>query len=383
MIFPTEAALIEKTIHETIKRLFTILPNNLIEPPVEEATEDLPDAQPLSFPIDLESQPEDLEEVISIKEKDVTTLVNTLTFFTNLLNLSYEYGLLQIFRESRNGDLELSGSIPERIQTIETYLENQAKNIIDIDCAYRELPCLSLPFHKFQKLETLTISKTGISWIPQDISALTKLQLLNLGGNSLSKVPLGLSPLIHLETLYLNDNQITRVPKKSLPQNLQLLDVSKNPLSTIEEDLGCLTQLCKLNLCNTQLYELDAKTGTLPKLKELCISRTNLLQLPVTNKSCPNLKKIRVFPNKKDYSDHIVCSLQETDPEEELFFSGENSSFFCTFPSVELSSSTESQETPQNIPFNSLKKLTLDKSLFDRLPKEISERPGLEIFYTN
>ena len=122
----------------------------------------------------------------------------------------------------------------------------------------------SLPadvFDGLDSLETLLLPSNKLSSLPAGVfNSLANLKLLRLGNNRLSSLPAGVfNSLTLLETLYLHNNSLSgTIP--ALSTTLQRLHLAGNPITGWPSNLGSLTNLSILSLCETNLNA----TATLP-----------------------------------------------------------------------------------------------------------------------
>lgn len=146
------------------------------------------------------------------------------------------------------------------------------------------------------QLQTLSLEKNLLTFLPEWISNLKHLTCLSLAGNHLTSLPSGIGELIHLTGLYLQGNHLTSLPKTigrlkalhwlclednlltSLPDGLwelsqlRTLSLEKNFLKVLHEDIGNLKYLTYISCCNNPFTLLPSTCGTLINLNELCLS---------------------------------------------------------------------------------------------------------------
>jgi Leucine-rich repeat (LRR) protein len=105
-----------------------------------------------------------------------------------------------------------------------------------------------------------------------------KLEILNASKNMLTSIPVGLCQLSSLKELNLSHNKIKRMPKelKEL-KALNLVDLSSNQIEEIEdtiEDLNCI----ELNLNENRVKKISSNISKCPRLKVLRLEQ-NVLDL--------------------------------------------------------------------------------------------------------
>lgn len=77
----------------------------------------------------------------------------------------------------------------------------------------------------------LDLSSKNISYIPNEVYALTSLEILNLSRNKISSIEAKIEQLINLKFLDLSDNSLMEVPPELMKlAKLQVLNVNGNPL---------------------------------------------------------------------------------------------------------------------------------------------------------
>jgi len=111
--------------------------------------------------------------------------------------------------------------------------------------------------------------------------AVEQLQLLVLASNQLSTLPPEIGRLTALTGLFLNNNQLTTLPPEiGRLTALTGLGLSDNQLSTLPPEIGGLTALTTLTLSGNQLSTLPPEIGQLTALTRLRLDGNQLSTLP-------------------------------------------------------------------------------------------------------
>uniref|UniRef100_A0A023EZ12 Putative ras suppressor protein n=1 Tax=Triatoma infestans TaxID=30076 RepID=A0A023EZ12_TRIIF len=137
-------------------------------------------------------------------------------------------------------------------------------------------------------LEVLQMNNTGLTRLDGKFFRLQKLRVLNLESNCLETLPDQLSLLPCLRELHLAGNFLGRSSLKTwlLADNLQAelvyLDLCRNELQILPNDIYKLRKLKYLYLDDNFLERLPASFGRLPALKELKLCNNSLTALPAS-----------------------------------------------------------------------------------------------------
>lgn len=100
--------------------------------------------------------------------------------------------------------------------------------------------------------------------------------------------------------LRISDHKLKEIPEDvfGLSENLRNLDLSKNKISQIPEDLSLLKLLKQLNLSSNNIQIIPASLSNLKKLELLNISFNSISTLPDSFLNLSNLKQIYLNNNK-------------------------------------------------------------------------------------
>ena len=157
----------------------------------------------------------------------------------------------------------------------------------------RDLGIPEGPWENLQQLEVLTIGRSGISSLPDNLGKLAALRELHLSYNHIREIPHSIGGLQQLEKLYLNGNKIEHFPLVLLGlEKLRSLDLSFNFLNRLPDEIASLENLEELNLRDSPMadhLEHNLKVLThLPNLKKLNIS-TISRETPTAWKTLPEI----------------------------------------------------------------------------------------------
>ncbi|CAK9821529.1 Leucine-rich repeat protein 1 [Anthophora retusa] len=134
--------------------------------------------------------------------------------------------------------------------------------------------------------EELHIAGLSRKSFDRQILRLQNLRILNLSNNQISSLPKELGILRHLQELILSQNRLGKVSKWAwldqvpIRSNLKLLDISNNLLVKLPEQIGKLGGLVNLKANQNMLSHLPQSLGRLPKLKYLDVSKNTLHCMP-------------------------------------------------------------------------------------------------------
>ncbi|KIC71427.1 hypothetical protein DB41_BH00010, partial [Neochlamydia sp. TUME1] len=132
-----------------------------------------------------------------------------------------------------------------------------------------------------KNITALDLSRTGLTYLPSEISQLSQLQTLDLRENQLTALPTEIGQLSQLKGLYLNQNQLTSLPAEiGQVSQLQGLYLTQNQLTSLPAEIGLLSKLQKLYLDQNQLTSLPAEIGQLSQLQLLNLNQNQLTSLP-------------------------------------------------------------------------------------------------------
>lgn len=146
-------------------------------------------------------------------------------------------------------------------------------------------------------LEILDLEDTKINNIP-DLTTLS-LKEFYLGKNFLSKVPPGIFNLHHLTILDMSRNLLTVLPEDiGRVRSLVILRLNDNSIDRIPVNIGHLHNLEELNFANNHIHYLPSAIRGLRQLKALLIEKNNLSTLPDEVCELENLETLDITENR-------------------------------------------------------------------------------------
>jgi Leucine-rich repeat (LRR) protein len=154
-------------------------------------------------------------------------------------------------------------------------------------------------------LETLSVSESLMSELPEEIGFLNRVNDVWFSENLLKSLPNGFSRLQNLKMLHLDNNEFKVFPKELYKiSNLKRLDIYKNQISQIPAGIGSMTGLTGLfidknkltNACLTELYNLE-------NLEVLDIRENKITAFPPGLEKMTKLKVIYIAGNNIPYQE--------------------------------------------------------------------------------
>ncbi|ETE72453.1 Protein flightless-1-like protein [Ophiophagus hannah] len=196
--------------------------------------------------------------------------------------------------------------LPEELSALHKleHLSVSHNNLTTLHGEFSSLPCLRL-FINLTDLLYLDLSDNKLESLPPQMRRLVHLQTLLLSNNPLMHAQLRQLPaMTALQTLHLRNTQRTQ---SNLPTSLDGLtsladvDLSCNDLSRVPECLYTLSSLRRLNLSTNQISELSLCIDQWTQLETLNLSRNQLTSLPSAICKLTKLKKLYLNSNKLDF----------------------------------------------------------------------------------
>ena len=225
-----------------------------------------------------------------------------------ITNVSKNFPNLKIFKANYNYLITFPTGFPVSIQkiyvtrnTINSFTES-LENLTNLKSIYiynneiELLPELPLNLNKFMG------ARCKIQYFSKDTG---KLKRLNLSENSLAQLPNFEN--VYLKNLDLQKNNIDSVDLKFIPNKIKILNLSFNPIKSLNGNIAIKRRLRTLTLINCGLTQLPPSLSQ-SNIEELNISENNIVSeiyLPQTLKIFKaSLCQLKVFPS-------ILCTLDQ------------------------------------------------------------------------
>jgi len=160
---------------------------------------------------------------------------------------------------------------------------------------------LSTKIENLQRLTTLDLTSNKLKSIPDTITKLTNLVKLTLNFNKLSSLPAGLEKLTRLNALEVEENPLESLPdgyfQHPLILNSTMLHLNF-ALHTLPPAVGLLTNLEFLDLSRNQIKQLPQEITKLTLLNQIDISDNQFTKIPAEIFELKNLQTIRATNNQ-------------------------------------------------------------------------------------
>ena len=163
--------------------------------------------------------------------------------------------------------------------------------------APQQLLGISQAAKKWQ-IKELNLSYEGAVEIPPEFFELNQLEILDLRDNNISSLSESISQLTNLVALDLGNNKLMALPE-SLSQltNLTTLDLRHNQLTRLPESFGKLTNLTTLYLSDNHLKTLPESFTQLRNLTTLVLNDNQLTALPESFYQLTKLTVLGLYGN--------------------------------------------------------------------------------------
>ncbi|KAM0734296.1 Leucine-rich repeat-containing protein 47 [Formica fusca] len=148
-------------------------------------------------------------------------------------------------------------------------------------------------------LTTLILHSNEIAELPSSIGRLINLKIFDCSKNKLTSYPQELGNLLQLKKLNLSSNLLESISSLRTNIALSMLNVGNNKLKIFPDvcyaELVCLSELY---VNNNKIEKVPITISQLPALKILNLECNLLLDLPVELTNCDKLEKLNVQLNK-------------------------------------------------------------------------------------
>ena len=163
-------------------------------------------------------------------------------------------------------------------------------------------------------METLNVSRCGLTVLPKVVCKLKSLKILDIAGNyKIPNLPSTLENLTNLETLNVSDCELTEFPGVLCKlKSLKALDIVwNNRIENLPSTLENLKNLETLNVSDCELTEFPGVLCKLKSLKALDIVWNNRIEnLPSTLENLKNLETLNVSNCGLTEFPQVLCKLK-------------------------------------------------------------------------
>jgi Leucine rich repeat len=169
-----------------------------------------------------------------------------------------------------------------------------------IDSTGIEYKLATEPYQLNSSITALDLRNIGLDEISPSVLFLKyeQLKILLLNINQLSSLPPEFGKLTNLISVHLSGNQLRSLPAEfGKLTNLTSLDLTDNQLSSLPIEFGKLTNLTSLGLSMNQLSSLPPEFGKLTNLTSLDLSMNQLSSLPPEFGKLTNLTSLNLSVN--------------------------------------------------------------------------------------
>ncbi len=198
-------------------------------------------------------------------------------------------------------------------------------------------PHLPSQIFKLTHLKRLELKFGYLKDIPDEISGLIDLKELYLQANQIGRISYKLAQLERLKRLRLFDNKINDISPICFIPNLFELEIGRNEIKSIPDEIKNLKNLRKLDLGNifysNAIVYISDQIGLLNNLERLSIHGA---KLPVLNESIGDLVKLKNLSITNSQVKEIGFDFNQLQDLEVLdFTNNEISNFFFDFSKAE------------------------------------------------
>lgn len=206
-------------------------------------------------------------------------------------NIGYNLHLVNILLKA---GCDINVEDTNEITPFQIALDNQNNPLTALLATQPELtkppPESSIPF-------SLNFANLGLNSYPEKLYFLvSNLQVLDLSKNPIASLPNSLSLLINLTTIRLKDLNLRTFPSALFPLvKLQYIDLSNNIITHIPIHIESLIELKTLKLRNNNLNTLPSALGKLPKLQKLALEKNPMESIPKEVLAHSNIRNLKSY----------------------------------------------------------------------------------------
>jgi len=192
-----------------------------------------------------------------------------------------EGGSMPFWKKDNNSKQKEKVDYKARFQHKQYLAQESPEPIYDlIDCGLKNVPAGVFSRCKVLRKEALLLQENDLSSLNGggSFTDLSEIQVIDLHKNSLEKLPEDIGHLANLRTLYIQDNKLKQLPNSigSL-KNLQTLNISGNSLKEIPLSISGLVSLKTLDLRNNpKLKRIPKEVAQLRGLDTLLLDEKHI-----------------------------------------------------------------------------------------------------------
>lgn len=192
-----------------------------------------------------------------------------------------EGGSMPFWKKDNNSKSKEKVDYKARFQHKQYLAQESPEPIYDlIDCGLKNVPAGVFSRCKVLRKEALLLQENDLSTLNGggSFTDLSEIQVIDLHKNSLEKLPEDIGHLANLRTLYIQDNKLKQLPNSigSL-KNLQTLNISGNSLKEIPLSISGLVSLKTLDLRNNpKLKRIPKEVAQLRGLDTLLLDEKHI-----------------------------------------------------------------------------------------------------------
>lgn len=199
------------------------------------------------------------------------------------------------------------------------------KSILKIDFSYNNLEDLTNWKFDSSNLKLLILDNCRLKKFPKFLRGMKEIVNLSIRNNFLTKIPKWLDELTNLKTLNFENNHIITIPVIKNLKKLECLNLNKNEISKITDDLINCKKLEQLGLSFNKIQEYPNELNKLESLRRLELEHNSLKRIPdfvvdlkalevlnISNNEIASLKPLSTLESLKnlDFSSCKIISLE-------------------------------------------------------------------------
>jgi internalin A len=229
----------------------------------------------------------------------------------------------------------------------------------------------------------LSLSRMGLTHIPETVFHLTNLQTLNLYDNQITIIPEAIVQLSQLRNLILGNNQITEIPDVMVRlSELRQLNLDDNRISGIPDWIAELPHFEDLSLHGNRITFLPDTVARIVNLKRLSLGRNRISAIPSFIARLSKLQMLGLGGNRINAIPDSIAPLTQL---EELFF-WENQikvipafvSKFSQLRRLYLQRNEIASIPDSFVQLTRLQELNLEINQITAIPESITQLPALQ-----